>query len=137
MFNTLDDLLNDAIANSGGTYFLSMQRNRFFLGKSMLEYGFYVATEEDELVVEDSALTATLLSQYMGKHIAKLLDGGNYYVGMWKAPSGRWYIDITEHVDDFEYAIALGKERGQQSMWDIEYRTAFSLDNIESEVSLH
>lgn len=119
MVETIADVFRDAYANGGGTYFVSVQRNRIQVGKSVIGSGYYVATEGNEWCVSRNEFGQGTIDAFVIQNFRKLTDNGNYYLGIWQSESGRWYLDISEHFREATHAIAYGISRGQLAIWDI------------------
>jgi hypothetical protein len=42
-----------------------------------------------------------------------------HYLGSWIGPDGRLYLDVVESVSDRADAVALGRARGEYSVWSL------------------
>lgn len=118
MIETVADILRDAYANGGGTYFVSVQRNRIMVGKSLIPTGYYVGTEGNEWCISRFELSEDAINQFIIQNFGTLTNGDNY-LGIWQAESGRWYLDVSEHFRDASTALAIGAARKQLAVWDI------------------
>lgn len=78
--------------------------------------GYQVAVPQFEIKLPMGMLSPTVLTSLLREvgDIAKTLD---YEWGLW-LDNETLYIDITEHVDNYQLAVALGAKRKQKAIWD-------------------
>lgn len=131
---TLSALIADAQENGGGTYSIERHHNRTFITKCAFGSGFYVATEDNELVISPEEFDESAVLDYIVDHIDLLAGNWEFfsqvcYLGIWVAESGRVYLDVTEHISEEHHAIAIGSIRGQLAIWDIAAQEEISTAN--------
>lgn len=82
-------------------------------------YGYFVANGADGVELDPGQDAAGWIRD------ATFTD---YLVGVWTNPeNGVVYIDPVDHVDSREYAIKLGRERGELAIWDAYENVAITL----------
>lgn len=83
------------------------------------EAGFMVGGEVKESVLNLSDFTADAVLMFASWHAHKLDETGTY-VGSWiNSETGKVHLDVAVRVDDKWLAIALAKQRGKLSIWDL------------------
>lgn len=81
--------------------------------------GYMVALEGFELKVPVSEFFTGVVADYIGEHAQKLMSNPALCVGTW-LHEGLVYLDLSENIASREQAMALGKERGQIAIFNLE-----------------
>jgi hypothetical protein len=81
--------------------------------------GYYVSLRDLTTKVAIDVFADVAVSLYV-ESVSDLIDWSDptYFVGGWLS-EGTVYLDVTEHVEDLDRALALGISRNQISIWDI------------------
>jgi hypothetical protein len=79
--------------------------------------GFYVSLAGLETVISRNALSAELFEQVTSAYASLALQNDGL-VGVWES-DGDVYFDVSQHVEDRNDALQLGKDRNQKAIWDI------------------
>ena len=80
--------------------------------------GFYVSLAGLETVIARNALSADLFGSIVSAYESLALQNDGL-VGVWES-DGDVYFDVSQHIEDRNHAIQLGKDRNQKAIWDIE-----------------
>ncbi len=79
--------------------------------------GFAFSTSpENEAVLE--SLTPEAIAEYVRAHEAPL-GGEGAFLGGWRSPEGKWYLDVSRILPDREAALREARAAGQRAVYDL------------------
>ena len=81
--------------------------------------GYMVALQGYELQVPVTEFFTGIVADYIGEHAQKLMANPSLCLGTW-VNEGIVYLDLSENVGSREQALALGKERNQLAIFNLE-----------------
>lgn len=112
----LDEVIDHAKQNGGGTYQLAGLDSNGYISFIMPEhtFGYYVSLPYGIENLPSRALITPVLASF----VADRKDGN--YLGLWEDAQGNWSIDISTWVYDLRAALVLGARHNQRAIWDIE-----------------
>ena len=110
-YEVLYSVVEDTLAN-GGLTIKPFQNEK-------PETGYMVALEGYELQVPVSEFFTGIVADYIGEHAQKLMSNPALCLGTW-VNEGIVYLDLSENVGSREQALALGKERNQLAIFNLE-----------------
>lgn len=106
---SLEQLVAEAEQKGGFTYGVGT-------GEQPTRGFAFSASPENEAQLP--ALTAKALEDYIRAHRAALNEP-NAYLGAWRSPEGRWYLDVSRVLPDRAEAEALARAAKQRSIYDL------------------
>ena len=91
--------------------------------------GFMVGGVPGQKGVVVDQITPEILAKFQADN-AKLLRNDDHFIGGWKGPDGKYYLDVSERVPSRERALELLKERGEQAAFDLDKMEELRLPEI-------
>lgn len=91
--------------------------------------GWAVSRPGHEVVLPAGTdLTAATLTDYVRRNLPEV---ANHCLGLWRAPEGAWYLDVTHVVESRNAAEQLGRQFNQRAIYclDTGETVHLALDN--------
>lgn len=115
----MEELVEDAIANGGGTYTVSMNnRGTVFAERADNTWGYYVSRKNG--VENFPYIDSDVLSNVI-KHVIE--DEGENpfysYFGVWQDENGNWSFDVTMWVATYDIAWHAARAENQRAIFSI------------------